>query len=174
MTRRFALSATALSPTPILDGEETSNNVSEWRLAKRIAFRFAFTYLALYNFPFPVGALPWTDGLAAKYELIWKVVVPWAGSHVFHIKSPISTTSTGSGAASGRQDLEVCRRLQVLDLCCCKEGAGLIREGTVESLKAGGATEARREPWQSARFPTFAVKESVHRLGYRCTILSTS
>lgn len=76
--------------------EELETN-SRWHLAKRIAFRFAFAYLVLYNLPLPLGVLPLTQGLALKYQQIWYAVVPWVGEHILHLSSDVSTATTGSG-----------------------------------------------------------------------------
>lgn len=73
------------------------NDISQWRLAKRIAFRFTLAYLAVYQLPLPLGALPWTEGLATKYQQLWHPVVAWVGSHLLHVSSPISPAMTGSG-----------------------------------------------------------------------------
>lgn len=77
---------------------EDSDTRSPWPLAKRIAFRFAFVYLLLYNLPRPLGeALPLTQGLGRMYEQIWYAVVQWVSDHVLHLSSPISNAITGSG-----------------------------------------------------------------------------
>lgn len=49
-----------------------------WGVATRIGFRFAFTYLALYMFPFPLDYL---------YDVPdpWEKLVPWLARHIFHL-----------------------------------------------------------------------------------------
>ena len=54
----------AIEPTP------------ERRLGTRIAFRFAFAYLVLYTFPFPLGTLPYTAWPAQQYHALWDKIVP--------------------------------------------------------------------------------------------------
>ena len=56
-----------------------------------------FAYLVLYNFPFPIGALPLTDPARAWYDKLWHVVVPWFAAHVLHLPKPITIFSNGSG-----------------------------------------------------------------------------
>jgi hypothetical protein len=55
----------------------------EWSLATRVAFRFCFAFLLLYNLPFPLGFIPRidADGLAnrAWTWLINLVAQPWFG-----------------------------------------------------------------------------------------------
>ena len=74
-----------------------SLNHARWNPAQRIGFRFAFVYLILYSLPFPLGALPWTGWPAQKYQQIWDAVVPWVGSRILGLSSPVATAGTGSG-----------------------------------------------------------------------------
>jgi len=68
-----------------------------WSIARRVAFRFAFAYLLLYNLPFPIGGLPLTDPVKGWYDRLWHVVVPWFAAHVLHLAKPITIFSNGSG-----------------------------------------------------------------------------
>ena len=68
-----------------------------WNAALRFGFRFAFSYFVLYCFPFPVGALPYTQKLSEWYELGWHKVVPWVAQHWLHLAQPITIFSNGSG-----------------------------------------------------------------------------
>ena len=89
------MSAVALTEAePVITPEQTG---SEWGLMKRVAFRFAFVYLILFNLPIPLGILPWTGTLATKYGNLWHPVVAWVASHVFRITSAVSVAETGSG-----------------------------------------------------------------------------
>ena len=75
-------------------------NVEEpvlWSSGLKIAFRFAFCYIVLYCFPFPVGALPYTQKLGEWYELLWHKVVPWVAQHWLRLAQPITIFSNGSG-----------------------------------------------------------------------------
>lgn len=49
---------------------------------KKLLFRFAFAYLILYNFPFPLYYIP---GAGRWYIQMWKPLVPWVGKHVFNV-----------------------------------------------------------------------------------------
>lgn len=69
----------------------------DWGVSKRIVFRFVFSYLFLYNFPFPVGSIPYTGWPAQKYEDMWEAVIIWTGKHVLHLPKPITFFPTGSG-----------------------------------------------------------------------------
>ena len=77
--------------------EQGSAEVTDWSLSKRIAFRFAFLYLVLYSFPFPIGTLPWTAKLEGLVQSFWDRVVPWVGKHVLGIHREIQTVFNGSG-----------------------------------------------------------------------------
>src|SRR5207302_10732497 len=72
-----------------------------WSLARRIAFRFAFCYLVLYNFPVLLFALP-VPGLAAlfmAYSKLLDAAVVWIGAHVLHLSHAVEVLrgKTGSG-----------------------------------------------------------------------------
>jgi uncharacterized membrane protein YphA (DoxX/SURF4 family) len=72
-----------------------------WSLPQRIAFRFVFCYLLLYNLPFPLYLLP-IPGLGAvftAYFKFWDTVVLWTGAHVLHLAHPVQNLrgKTGSG-----------------------------------------------------------------------------
>jgi hypothetical protein len=66
-----------------------------WSLATRLLFRFGFSYLVLYNFPFPLDYIPYVDAAVLPYYQMWKLLVPWVGSHLFHVDA--TTLPNGSG-----------------------------------------------------------------------------
>jgi hypothetical protein len=68
-----------------------------WGLARRVGFRFLFSYFVLYAFPFPLGMLPWTAKLEAVYSKLTDALVLWAGPNLLRIDGPIPTESTSSG-----------------------------------------------------------------------------
>jgi hypothetical protein len=68
-----------------------------WSPARRAGFRFAFAYLVLYSFPFPIGMIPGTDWPAEQYSKLWDAIIPWVGAHVLGISREIPTGMTGSG-----------------------------------------------------------------------------
>jgi len=49
---------------------------------KKLLFRFAFAYLVLYNFPFP---LYYISSVQRVYLRIGSALVPWVGKHVFNV-----------------------------------------------------------------------------------------
>src|ERR1700688_480560 len=83
------------------DTPEPTAAAPAWSLAQRIAFRFVFCYLLLYNLPFPLYLLP-IPGLGAAFKAyfkFWNAVVLWTGAHVLHLAHPIENLrgKTGSG-----------------------------------------------------------------------------
>ena len=79
-----ALEVASVEPTP-------------WPLAKRIGFRFLFVYWLLYLLPFPIGALPGTDGLAEGFNHGQEKVIIWMAAHVLRLKTLPEAHPTGSG-----------------------------------------------------------------------------
>jgi len=54
----------------------------EWSPAKRLLFRFGFSYLLLYLLPAYLeflGYIPYGDLLVKGYMDFWQTVVPWVG-----------------------------------------------------------------------------------------------
>lgn len=84
------------SPTPaeIQEGKET---YPSWGAVKRFLFRCGFCYLLLYNFPFPLYALPlpFLDKVFSWYFELWTALVPWVGKHVYNVV--INVQPNGSG-----------------------------------------------------------------------------
>src|SRR6516164_4854921 len=87
-----------------------TNEPAPWNPAKRVSFRFIFTYLVLYSLPFPLqfipGVLPFNEELSLPqkfvqekvlqpYEDFWNWLVPWVGSHVLDVT--ITVRPNGSG-----------------------------------------------------------------------------
>src|SRR5262249_54062574 len=70
---------------------------ARWRLANRILFRFAFTYFILYHFPFPLGFIPGTKGVANALQRPWTNLVLWVGKRILPLGHEISAVSNGSG-----------------------------------------------------------------------------
>jgi hypothetical protein len=70
----------------------------EWGRAKRILFRFGFSYLVLYLLPSYLGLLgyiPHAGVLAGWYMGFWRAVVPWAGKQA--LQRNITVFPNGSG-----------------------------------------------------------------------------
>ena len=68
-----------------------------WSISQRVAFRFAFAYLVLYNLPFPLSLPPFGGPVERWYGKVWQLVVPWVGAHVLHLARPITVLPNGSG-----------------------------------------------------------------------------
>lgn len=63
--------------------------------ARRIAFRFIFSYLVLYNFPFPLDLIPGTARFEAAYERLWQAIVSAVAKHVLHLSGAVSLGQDG-------------------------------------------------------------------------------
>lgn len=64
-----------------------------WSAATRFGFRFAFVYLILYNFPFPLYYIPGAYRVLNLYEPALHKAVPWVGERVLRLKTPITNSS---------------------------------------------------------------------------------
>ena len=85
------------SYTPDTLAPPTAPAPAAWSAWRRIAFRFVFTYLVVYNLPFPIGTIPFTGKPQAWYTAIWNALVPWFGAHVLRLAKPITIFPSGSG-----------------------------------------------------------------------------
>jgi uncharacterized membrane protein YphA (DoxX/SURF4 family) len=67
-----------------------------WSTRHKVAFRFAFCYLALYLFPLSktlagsFGSLWPNSALVQLYERLWHRIVPWVGAHLLQLRRPIT------------------------------------------------------------------------------------
>jgi hypothetical protein len=73
-------------------GSQTS---PEWSPARRIFFRFLFTYLVLYLFPFPLDLVPGAEVVLEPCNPTRIALVTWVGTHVIGVK--VIARHTGSG-----------------------------------------------------------------------------
>jgi len=84
------------SESPILDQRlDEKAAAPAWSPATRLLFRFGFSYFVLYNFPFPLDYIPYVDAVVMPYYQMWKLLVPWVGSRLFHVDA--TTLPNGSG-----------------------------------------------------------------------------
>lgn len=85
--------AVPLSASPAVAVE-----VPRWSLAKRIAFRFAFSYLLLYNLPTPFDLLPFLEKPVGWYMDGFRnaIVIPTA-KLVFGLDVVVRVTGSGDG-----------------------------------------------------------------------------
>jgi hypothetical protein len=101
--------APALLVTPI----ETA--FPPWNLPKRIAFRFACSYLMLYNLPMMghvnlLDAIPGVPWLSEKYIRVWHTIVPWVAIHLFNLSGPVTVYPAVNGSGDTTLDFveELC------------------------------------------------------------------
>jgi uncharacterized membrane protein YphA (DoxX/SURF4 family) len=66
-----------------------------WSPMKRLLFRFAFCYLVLYSFPFPLYYIPYVGMIGMWTFQMWNKLVPWVGQQVFGVT--ITVFPNGSG-----------------------------------------------------------------------------
>lgn len=81
--------------SPSLDQPAAVQSAPRWNAATRILFRFTFAYLVLYNFPFPLSYIPYLDVSAAWTQKLWGALVPWAGTHLFHVDTSVLPNGSG-------------------------------------------------------------------------------
>src|SRR5215471_5014273 len=62
---------------------------------RTFALRWLIAYLFLHIFPFPIGALPFTDWFDGFYERLMFKIVPWVGKAVFGLKITIFPGGSG-------------------------------------------------------------------------------
>jgi uncharacterized membrane protein YphA (DoxX/SURF4 family) len=96
---------TQSSPTASI---KSISDEPRWNFGTRVAFRFAFSYLVLYVFPFPLGYIPYTDWPSEKYQNLWHAIVPWVGKHILHLGHPITIFTNGSGDTTYDYFLALC------------------------------------------------------------------
>ncbi len=76
--------------------EPAESAVPRWGQVKRLLFRFAFSYLVLYNLPFPLELFfNLFAKVMAAYQRIWGFVVPWVGDSVFHADTSVLPNGSG-------------------------------------------------------------------------------
>src|SRR5271166_151872 len=84
--------------TPVASTPSTT----QWSLAKRIGFRFVFSYFILYLGPGAIGALGLRDRIITTpyrelWVAIWHRVVPWVGENILHMPGDYREFPNGSG-----------------------------------------------------------------------------
>lgn len=80
-----------------------------WSLAKRIGFRFLFSYFVLFFLTGQeIEAVPLLGSLVEKYTEGWYAIAVWVGRHLFHIRGEIPLDGRGSGDTTFRWLLIPC------------------------------------------------------------------
>ena len=76
--------------------ERRVESVPAWGPVRRALFRFVFSYLVLYNFPFPLNHVPvYGEVLRQSHFEVWNLVAPWVGEHLFGVQ--VLPRTGGSG-----------------------------------------------------------------------------
>jgi hypothetical protein len=101
--------ATDAPDSPVAETRnEEDATAPAWSPFRRAAFRFAFSYLALYLFSRYLELLEVvssSSAVAAWYEKPWAALVPWIGKHLFHVDAPSRVTGSGDSMFSWLQVL---------------------------------------------------------------------
>ncbi len=87
---------------------EPRSEAPAWSPLRRAAFRFAFSYLALYLFSRYMRlliTLPYWDVVTGWHGKLWGAFVPWIGKHLFHVDAPSRVTGSGDSMFSWLQVL---------------------------------------------------------------------
>lgn len=96
-----ATDARSAVPVTLSAEGEAAAAATDWPLALRIAFRFAFCYLALYNMVVLANTssrlIPGLSSLVQAYSTMWQSITPWVGARVLGITRPITYFPSGSG-----------------------------------------------------------------------------
>ncbi len=68
-----------------------------WSTVQKVAFRFAFSYLCLYLYPFShtLGWYWWFWINWGAHETLWRQLVPWVGTHILRLNYPVAPGASG-------------------------------------------------------------------------------
>lgn len=77
---------------------------SGWSLLQRVAFRFACSYLILYNLQAVGDLIPGLGFLSRGYNGLWHGIVPWVAIHVFHLSGPVTVYPAVNGSGDTTLD----------------------------------------------------------------------
>ena len=84
-----------------MNSQGAQDVTAKWNFAHRVAFRFAFLYLGLYNVEVLTNTsqsiVPGLSHLMAAYGRLWHTIVPWVGQNILRLETPITYFLTGSG-----------------------------------------------------------------------------
>lgn len=70
---------------------------TSWSPGRRLAFRFAFLYLLLYNLESVLAYLPLLNAVGSGLSHVWHWLVPAVAEHVLHLPDGITVFPNGSG-----------------------------------------------------------------------------
>src|SRR4030095_11608957 len=95
----------------LLSMESTALTDSNWRLSRKISFRFFCSFFILYIFPFPLNSFPfgaeinkisekilgWYNAAFEYVTVFWHWLIPAVGKGLIHLNKPITIFTNGSG-----------------------------------------------------------------------------
>ena len=85
-----------LTPSPSTGPAVHAEPVA-WSAARRVGFRFLFSYFVLYLFPFPLSQLPIPGNPARFWGQFEQWLSLWTETHIFGLDKPVPIVPTGSG-----------------------------------------------------------------------------
>ena len=132
-----------------------------WNLPKRLAFRFAFSYLMLYNLPMMghvnlLEAIPGVSWLSGKYIRVWHIIVPWVAIHLFKLSGPVTVYPAVNGSGDTTLDY-------VEDLCLV---AAALLATVVWSLLDFRRTDYRRLHFYLRIYIRYALSFTLFGYGF--------
>lgn len=108
--------------------EQLAAQQTAWTPVQKFFFRFFCCLFLIYIFPFPLDSIPfvneiskinekltaWYTAIFEAYTNLWHKIIPWLGQHVYHIKTPITIFTNGSGDTTYDYSLLLTELLLVL------------------------------------------------------------
>src|SRR5947209_8732105 len=82
-------------PDPIALAPAAPVAVAAWSVPKRVGFRFVFSFVLLWQVPFPIGMLPYTELVARPFELGWDALTAWCSRVVLHRAVELGPNGSG-------------------------------------------------------------------------------
>src|SRR5262249_51749083 len=77
---------------------QDTSTTRRWNFAKKVGFRFVFTYLVLFILTSQeVQSIPRVASIIARYNRLWRFIVPWVGKHILRLNYDMSLGPSGSG-----------------------------------------------------------------------------
>lgn len=86
-----------ISKSDIDTAQKVTSHKNIWSITSILGFRFAFSYLILYNFLTSLSFIPGINYLDQWYQDLLNKLAVWTGAHVLHLSQPIQIVVNGSG-----------------------------------------------------------------------------
>jgi uncharacterized membrane protein YphA (DoxX/SURF4 family) len=88
----------AWPPSTEIEARAEQTSEVRWNLARRVGFRFLFSYLLLFFLTGQeITGIPFSEPLLEKYTKLWYGIAVWIGKHLLHIKYDFPMSGDGSG-----------------------------------------------------------------------------